>query len=204
MKEKTRLPWMNYFPGDTLGNVSPPMLHVEIILIKRPFKGKNFFSLIPSGDKSRDFIVPPLMHAYICHSIYLSATAKVEQALEKRGKFTHERKKCPLIVSVDANNKEKGSRWRLTGNYHQVAEQIILTLYPEIIPCHGSGHKLLPRHSRRFLRLLIYDTDATKLFPTTINQTFKSTDKEKERQWDKITRIPWEKRWNSAFFIVEA
>lgn len=59
------------------------------------------------------------MHAYICHSIYLSAPVKVEQALEKkRGKFTHERKKCPLIVSVDANNKEKGSPmevdWKLS------------------------------------------------------------------------------------------
>lgn len=108
----------------TLGNFSPPkQLHVQIILIKRPFKGKDwfFFHLFPEAIKT-DFIVPPvhpLMHAYICHSIYLSVPVKVEQALEKSEENSRtSAKKCPLIVSVDANNKEKGSPmevdWKLS------------------------------------------------------------------------------------------
>lgn len=103
--------------------------------------------------------------------------------------------------------KKKGPRWRLTGNYHQVAEQIILAPYPEIIPCHGSA---FPRQSGinccydilavLFSGRLIYAEENSFREPTTINQTFKSTDKEKERQWDKITSVPWEKGGIQRFY----
>lgn len=135
------------------------------------------------------------MHAYICHSIYLSVPVKVEQALAKaREIHARAQKNARLSCLWMPTTKKKGPRWRLTGNYHQVAEQIILAPYPEIIPCQGSAfprqrHKLLAvLFGPAYLRRRNFFRD-----PTTINQTFKSTDKENERQWDKITSVPWEK-----------
>lgn len=129
------------------------------------------------------------MHAYICHSIYLSVPVKVEQALEKSEENSRtSAKKCPLIVSVDANNKEKGSPmevdWKLSsGSWTDN-------------PCAVRIQKLFPVMGALFRGIKC----CHDILPTTINQTFKSTDKEKERQWDKIMSVPWEKGGIQRFY----